>query len=291
MLGFSLTGMTVIVGGIPLFATEIPEKFGPIGGHRKVAVHEFPGGKRTIQTFGSFPEAIAWSGLLQGPLSMFRAMQLDRLRVASEIVTLSYAAFAWTGYVVAFHASPATQFRIPYSMVFEPLQDQAGGSTPPTGGISPEASMLDQTTALQGFQGGVPMSTPTSMFGSVGGLLTTVGVGMLAANGIVSSISASHAANIHTSVNRVIATGTPLINKESAEASPALDIMGRARAVGAILKSTTAPRQRIQVINPSLPAMAAQYLGDGKRWREIAEINNIKDPQPVGEFTLLIPEK
>jgi len=55
-----------------------------------------------------------------------------------------------------------------------------------------------------------------------------------------------------------------------------------------------APFQSIHVINPNLPALAAQYLGDANRWQDIAQFNiatfgNIPDPLPIGSFLINIP--
>lgn len=41
----------------------------------------------------------------------------------------------------------------------------------------------------------------------------------------------------------------------------------------------------------TLYSLAQQYYGDGKRWREIAEANNIQDPSDIAVGTrLVIPE-
>jgi hypothetical protein len=73
--------------------------------------------------------------------------------------------------------------------------------------------------------------------------------------------------------------------------SQALDIVNYAIAIGIIVNlavnggtSTT-----INVINPNLMALAAQYYGDATQWRTIAYANNLTDPQPIGQFSLVIP--
>lgn len=45
----------------------------------------------------------------------------------------------------------------------------------------------------------------------------------------------------------------------------------------------------ITVSNTTLFHVAAEYLGDARRWEEVAELNDISDPMVVGLRRLTIP--
>ena len=95
----SVGGVALTIDDIVFQNTEIPEDFGEIGGTQMLAVHDFPGGSRTIQALGAFPATVSWEGWLIGPSAAQRSYQLDRKRVNGVLCVLSFAAQNWSGYV------------------------------------------------------------------------------------------------------------------------------------------------------------------------------------------------
>lgn len=73
--------------------------------------------------------------------------------------------------------------------------------------------------------------------------------------------------------------------------SAALDAVNYAIAIGIIVNLSVngGTATNINVINPNLMALAAQYYGDATKWRIIADANGLTDPQPTGQFSLNIP--
>ena len=71
----------------------------------------------------------------------------------------------------------------------------------------------------------------------------------------------------------------------------ALDAVNYAIAIGIIVNLAVngGTVTALNVINPNLMALAAQYYGDATQWRTIANANGLTDPQPIGQFTLQIP--
>ena len=76
----------------------------------------------------------------------------------------------------------------------------------------------------------------------------------------------------------------------STEESLAIDAVNYAVAIGIIVNLAVngGTSNTINVINPNLMALAAQYYGDATQWRIIADANNLTDPQPIGLFNNLI---
>lgn len=75
------------------------------------------------------------------------------------------------------------------------------------------------------------------------------------------------------------------------EEAAALDAVNYAIAIGIIVNLAVngGTATNINVINPNLMALAAQYYGDATQWRTIASANGLTDPQPTGQFLLNIP--
>lgn len=137
---------------------------------------------------------------------------------------------------------------------------------------------------------------PPSLVAPVTVLLDSVSLALAQANGTVDNIGAVNAALIQANAAAVVTAATPLLNA----ADPEISYMAQASAttatlIGALVQHPiVAPFQSIQVINPNMPALAAQYLGDANRWQDIAQFNigtfgNIPDPLPVGSFLINIP--
>lgn len=98
---------------------EVPESL-PIQFAQLLAIHEFPGGIKTGQSFGVVPERISWSGEFEGPDAFDRATQLQAIE--QEIVILEYGPWNLEGLVKQVTATPKHRWQIPYTVDFEPLR-------------------------------------------------------------------------------------------------------------------------------------------------------------------------
>lgn len=300
-------GLTIGVGVAPLSPNytplvlddilfsgfEIPERFGPLGGEQVMAVHDFPGGIRTIQTFGPFPpQDISWTGILVGPAAAAREQALDRKRVTGKLVTLRFGRWAWSGYVREFTADVQNLFLIPYRIKFTPLKDLSGVATAPQGATSPEATLSQDQAVLNSTTNPntAVQPLPASMTPPVTGMQTAVAGGLQDSGGVVANIPPADVTAISAANLAVVATAKPIIaGTDAIAASPTLDARNYSQANLNTILAVRVPIAQVRLINPNLFFVAQQYYRDATLWKLIADANGLTDPQPLGEFVLQIP--
>ena len=269
---------------------EVPSRIGSLGGHQEIAEISFPGGSRTQQTFGAFPDTIEWTGYFTGPNAFGRMQQVDLIRVSGREVFMRFGPKAYLGRVQTFTPTPSHRWLIPYHIRFMPRIDISQG-LPASPDSTPEEQLNDQTTNLSSLSNGEIFPMPTSLIAPVSGLLSTVSSTLAQVNGIIDNIGSAAAGLILTAGQLVVSTALPLL----AAATPIISFMAMActHRANNIVTITQHPVVQstvsIQVINPNFTALAAQYLGDAFRWRDIAYYNGLNDPMPIGNFTINIP--
>lgn len=285
--------LSVTLDNIQLQALEIPQRFGPLGGRQALAVHEFPGGIRTIQKFGAFPGPVRWRGILTGANAFDREQQLDRKRVTGDSVILRYGRFAWRGVLSEFLPEPGHQYLIPYFARFEPEQDLSGVASVAGGGVTAEQQMAQQQAELAAAANPNLQiwPLPPALSYPLATVLQDLTGGLLGAGGVIASMSASAIGQIAIDTAVMVGAAAPLIAEQDAtQASPAIDTTAYATAASNIAQNPQQPQATVQAINPDMFQLAQQYLGDASLWQEITNYNQLPpDPQPQGSFTLKIP--
>lgn len=271
----------------------VPQKFSSLGGRQAIAVHEFPGGTRTLQTFGAFPETITFSGIHTGTNAMDSQQKVDRLRAVGKVVKLQWGRYAWMGIVKDYRAEPGHQFYIPYRLTFEPLQDISGIPTVSKNTTSLEQQLNKNQAALKKQTGPLAaLGLPSSLQLPSAGLLGDVVAGLAVGGGIVANIPKPQAATIQFDAASVQATAKPIVAaKDATQSSPAIDASNNAGVTSQIMAAPSTPIATVKAINPNLFGLAQQYYGDCSQWQIIGNANKIMDPQPMGSFTLVIPQQ
>lgn len=269
---------------------EVPETLGNIGGTQTVEEHRFPGGIITHQTFGAFPASLTWKGYFTGTNAFARVQQVDLIRITGREVLLRFGPKAWLGRVQEFSVSPHHRWLISYSIHFMPRVD-VSNSVPAQPLPPPETQLGGQTDALNTLATGIPFPMPGALVTPVTGLLATTALALSAANGIVASISATGAAAIATAVDVVMLAAAPLLQSPSPLVGfMALACAARSTTIGQIIQQPQLPVvTALQLVNPNLPQLAAQYYNDATQWTVIAAFNGLSDPLPVGQFVINIP--
>ena len=202
--------ISLVVGTVTFQYLEIPETIGPLGGHVALESHDFPGGIRTVQTYGAFPEEFSWKGILTGATAFSRSLELQRLQAVGKSVFFSYGTFAYLGYVRTYHAHPKHQWHIPYEISFLPQQDLSGSIVAllAAAGLAPEVALAAQMGLLTNSQ----LTLPIGMQGPVQALLTTTSAALLGAGGKVSAISPSSTGLITAAVGAVASSAQPYVS-------------------------------------------------------------------------------
>jgi len=268
---------------------EVPEEIGNLAGVQVIEQHDFPGGVRTQQTYGAFPIEIGWRGLFTGTNALTRALAVDQLRVAGQPVTLSYGPKSFVGRIVEFTIRPKTQWFIHYTIRFLPLLDLSSGNSSTT---SAETIMAQQNGVLSNLLGGMPFPLPAGLTSAIDSLQSTLAAQLQLANGLVQNIALPGLQVLSAAVTVVVAA-TPLViaNGSSQDAYMAASAANSATIIGNTAAQPKGTASTITVINPSLPGLSAQYLGDATQWPTLAAYNNINPPVPFpnGTFNLKIP--
>lgn len=296
---YALTLDTVTFTGM-----EIPERL-EWASVQALVDHDYPGGVRTQQTFGTLPKSpMQWSGMLRGSTALSRSDELQQLADTPDQRTLTYGPEAWTGRVGAYAATVRHQWLVAYSIEFHPIArlrtgPQAESALDSAGGLD---SIVDlHLLALQGLVSGNTPGTglmlalyAPSLAGPVGTLVGNAYAALQATpGGSVADLSAAQTTSLQANCATVISAAAPIIAANTASpvaSAPAAEASYRATALSVALGQGGVTRTYLQTINPNLPQLAAQYLGDSSRWQEIATLNNLAlDPLPIGAFRLSIP--
>ena len=70
---------------------------------------------------------------------------------------------------------------------------------------------------------------------------------------------------------------------------PASDLASYVAVLNTLATASQQPQWQVNVTNPNLAVLAAQDDGDCTLWKTIATYNGLADPQPIGNFEILIP--
>lgn len=271
---------------------DIPTTLTDVGGEQKIAIHDFPGGVRAIQTLGAFPHALKWNGTLVGDLNgqspSQRSVLMDLVRRHGNEVTLKYGDFEWKGVVTRYHANFEHQNLIRYTMEFTPVEanDAVVQETPVT---TPQGLFKTILNKLKNLVSSALGLTPTQL-NALTGLFQTIDSALLPVEGVLSAILPADLAAIQAAIfgatGLLSFAGTTPNLSTSSEVQSILTLLG---GLGGVLKSLPGAPTVINTVNPILPHISSAYLKNSTRWPEIAALNNTLDDRIVGPVALKIP--
>lgn len=315
----ALTLGTVPAGQIlfQFFDFEVPEVI-HLGSSQDLAVKKLIGGNRVIDSLGADPKSITWSGIFfptqGGQSALDRVQQLKAIMDAGQPIALAFDELYYQVFISEFE--PDYQFyRIPYKITCEVLRDMSAPS------YSPDLSDLDSDLNSD-------MSNATSLAGTIGdstltGLVGNISSGM---SGVTSFIGANSSiinpilASVHVALNYV--SGAKLSTDVSLNAalnsvgvggvlagvstsanvssltgvlSATLNQSGYSQIGGILgrmqlnLSSISSSGKSISVSGGSLFSVASAQFGNPSAWTQIAQSNNLQDPQISGNRTITIP--
>ena len=287
------------LGSFVFKGTEVPENIHSVGGTQMLAVHNFPGGQRTLQALGFFPpDEIRWTGLMVGPTASSRFFEIDvSYRVPGKPVDLTWGDWTWKGVVKEFFGTPLNEWLIRYNIVFVPQKDNSMSAMPPLTG---SAGALHE--ALAGLGSNIPVtvngfSLPYGLSNPLQSLYNTGVSALLNSGNVVAAMGASDIADANNYATAAFAAGAAIVNSGDTSASglqaasSVLHVLSFAGIIQGIMSSAAPVVRTVTKVNPNLYTMASQYLGDSSRWTDIASLNGLTDPMPIGTYTLKIPNK
>src|SRR6185312_9060002 len=116
----------VILGPVVFDAFEVPEVI-PWGGSQSIAIHKLPGGERIIDAMGRDDAPLSWSGIFLGPQAISRARLLDALRIAGDVLTLTWGGLSYQVVIREFRPDYKKFSHLPYRITCEVLVDNSNG--------------------------------------------------------------------------------------------------------------------------------------------------------------------
>lgn len=266
------------------------------GGVEEMIVTNFPGGTKTVQLMGSFLETMTWSGMLLGQDAMSRAMQLDGLRTDEQPVVLQFEEWSWFGVVKKVDLNVNNRWEIDYTFTFEPVaNDNSGGMTAP--------AFDAQSQLAQAFDiGNQQVTNPSSNYTFAPGIQQSFSSIQQNANQAIqqnnqnlNSVPLSTIKNIQKQIINFQAQLAPLMASPDPFVSSSATVLNNTATIISRTLSQAGPIQaELNVQDPNLPALAAQYLGSASAWTDIVDANPgvlPLDPQPLGTFTIVIPSE
>ncbi len=280
------------LGPITFKGVEIPANLPGLGGMQVLETHDFPGGIRTVKAFGPFPREISWKGILLGNQALPRSFAIDRVRAAGSEVVLTYGQYQYSGFVAEYIGEVKNQWYVDYTLTFMPRVDLSGTQQP--GSLEdPEQLMQTPLTGLQAIISNTfGITFPVQLITQITNVLTTVMAALLTGQGLIQNINGLERAAALASIQTFNAAAQTQLLQHSLDpitVSPILDAMSMVAVINLLLQNSTVAGWQVQLVNPDLPALAAQYYGDATLWTSIARANSMSDPTPVGTFNLIIP--
>lgn len=301
------------LGDVTFEGFEIPERM-PFGGQQRLAVHQFPGGARHVQSLGRDDEPIEWSGTFLGEQAPYRARALDAMRADGRERTLSWHEFIYSVVVDRFHGDFEAPFRVPYSIRCTVVEDlTARIDRAPLNNLDRAVRAdiigceVDVATVADG-----PLS---AVFETLRGAARTIVQFQNAAHATIAPVlsaandvrarvrvlqdTAGAALNGAAALVSVVPGGGRLAERLRSAADGAVRLPALQRLdwrIGRLATNlSTANFGAAAVVrtlsgSESLFRVASEEYGDPRRWDEIARASGRSDPRLIGISRIRVPQ-
>ena len=271
---------------------EVPQELA-LGGSQAVVTHDFPGGIRTVQTFGAFPpESISWEGKLFGSNAQSRSVEIDRMRVAGVSVDLTFGHWSYSCIVHKFTPVIKNIWLIDYKIALIPYIDKSAGTTVATPTPTAESLTLKTTNQISQTISAPPngYTFPAAVLASQVSLNQVLNNSLQSSGGTIAGISPTNQNAIANAISAMQLTLQPAITgADPIAASASMTLNNQLNILSNVAAGPPKLLTTITVNSPNLFNLASQYYGDPSLWTVIAKANNLLDPIQMGTLTLQIP--
>ncbi len=283
------------LGSFTFSNLELPQQLTSLGGDQRVAVHEFPGGVRTVQSLGAFPpDEIRWKGIFTGVTALPRSYTLDRLRVTGAPIVLTYGPQKWSGVIKTFNSHVKNQWLINYDILFVPQVDLS--SPAPQGATDVRLKVLNQAT------GGLAKNIPITIFGdtlpsglssALSSVLSYTNTALLDADNVLDVVDPSlvNKVNFYVQAAKSLGEGIQSGNGPLSMIASVTHVLSHAGIIANVFTTNSPISKTLRLINPNLITLASQYFGDPARASDIAKFNNITNTTPTGQYDVNLPSQ
>ncbi|GEM_PF-3097144 len=265
-----------------------------VGGEQRAVFTEFFGGVITVQFAGAFPKPIDWSGTFYGADAIERFQKVDKLRQEPKPIVLQYGELSWFGILREFKVDIENIHEVNYHAVFKPLEaDGQGGMVAPD---LDNASQLAQafniaqeqvTSATSQYQFSQPVQqSVTNLQGAVTQAIQQSGQNLSSVPLGTINLLKGQVSQVQQQLAPLLLSNDPFVTSAASVLNTTLGVITNT------LDRAVQPLQELDVMNPNLPQLAAQYYGDATKWEQIVHANSSvlpMDPMPIGTFKIVIP--
>ncbi|HEY9678682.1 MAG TPA: hypothetical protein V6C76_11775 [Drouetiella sp.] len=278
------------IGNVLIENMDAPEIIGDFGSTQKASVSKFSGGLITAQLMGRFPKPITFKQTLRGAQARTKAYAIDQLTDAGA-VTVSFDAFTSYGFVEEVKIHPLNNGEYEYELTFQPVQR----NTPQSGGTTPSSQdLLNNSLAVANQQANKPI-TAYQFNGTIPAqtsqLQQNVSQALNQNQNNLANLPTSTRNSLLGQITQIRQQLQPIINGGSSQAvSAASDLDTSLNVARLALRPSVPLQQQLNVTNPNLFQLAAQYYNDPLKFYLIAQANDLYDTQPIGQFQLSIPQ-
>ena len=112
------------IGPVAFVDAEHPDDI-TFGGTQSLAVHDYVGGSRQVQSMGARESSITWEGYLRSSTAQARAIALDQLRISGTQVPLTFTQWSYDVVVQEFRAKIMHEFLIRYTIAVVVVRNKA----------------------------------------------------------------------------------------------------------------------------------------------------------------------
>lgn len=199
----------ISIGPISLQSFEVPASV-RFGGRQRLVVHRLARGQRLVECLGPDDDDISFQGFFIGPDAATRALQLDAVRTAGAVVSLTWESFQRHVVIKRFVADYRSPSLIPYSVLCTVVGND-------TTSLSPSAAQLIQTDLIM-------LLTASASTGiDLRGLQSALSTTNILVTGTSDNLAASAAATAVTSAATIAISSLDATIAVSAPSSDALE--------------------------------------------------------------------
>lgn len=285
--------LTLSIDEVTFSELEVPQTLSGPGGTQSLAVKEFPGGTKTLQTMGAFPHDLKWDGILFGSNAFDRDFVLDRKRVVGLEVTVQFGRYKYLGIIKSYTSIIISQWHLTYSIEIEVRKDESGQAQVPAGTVTPEAQLGQAMSGLQAYTAAPAdgFALPTSVSSPIQSLQSTISSALFQAGGVIAQVSQANVMTITAGIATAQQAVQPLVASiDAITCSAGADLTSYLGVIQGLFSAPSVVLTGGIMINPNLFALASQYYGDATQWVLIAVASGLLDPQPIGQFTITVPQ-
>lgn len=170
---------TIKLGNFALADLEIPQHIN-FGGKQQLAKHMLIGGNRNIDSMGTDPKDITWSGLFFGANALTRAQTLNQMKDAGIAINFTWFNLKYSVIIADFNAFTERYYQVSYDITLAIVADL-------TNPISANSNLTGVTEAVSN-----DIQTATSLATTIG--IPAVTTAVAAVNNLIAPVASLNGA-------------------------------------------------------------------------------------------------